>query len=299
VPVPPFIAEVSSNHHRDLARCLQFVETAADIGCRAVKFQLFRARELFAPEILARSAFHRRREEWELPEAFLPILSKRAHELGIEFSCTPFHLGAVEAAAPFVDFFKIASYELLWHDLLRACAQTGKPVVLSTGMATLPEVQAAVRSLRIAGCRDLTLLHCVSSYPTPPGACNLAAIETLRSACECPVGWSDHSVSEGVIHRAVLTWGAAMVEFHLDLDGSGPEYSMGHCWLPEAIGAVIRSLNEGELADGSDAKAPAEQEMGDRSWRADPSDGLRPLLATRVDWDGDRADWDGDRADGP
>src|SRR5690606_10739479 len=126
----------------------------------------------------------------------------------IQFSVTPFYLDAVEELRPHVDFYKVASYELLWHDLLRTCARTGKPVVLSTGMATMDEIAAAVAATREAGCTDLTLLHCTSSYPTPAGQCNLAAIQTLRETFGCKVGWSDHSVDPGVVSRAIHRWGA-------------------------------------------------------------------------------------------
>jgi len=280
-----FVAEVSSNHQRDLDRCLALIDAAAAIGCTAVKFQLFRIRELFAPEVLAKSQEHRRREAWELPTEFLPLLAERCHQVGLQFACTPFHLGAVEELLPYVGFFKVASYELLWDDLLVACARTGKPVVLSTGMATLGEVQGAVAVLRRAGCADLTLLHCVSGYPAPPKECNLAAIETLRRACECPVGWSDHSANPGVIYRAVHRWGAEMVEFHLDLEGEGAEYAAGgHCWLPEQIRPVIQAVEVGLLADGNGEKVPAPSETPERDWRADPSDGLRPMMRMRESW---------------
>src|SRR6185437_158089 len=176
--IPQFVAEISSNHHRDLARALEFVDTAAAVGCDAVKFQLFRVSELFAPEILAQSPSHRARVAWELPEAFLEPIAERCVQRGIAFGCTPFHLAAVAQLRPYVAFYKVASYELLWTDLLAACGATGKPVVLSTGMATLGEVKVATSVLRTAGCSDLTLLHCVSGYPTPPSECNLAAIET-------------------------------------------------------------------------------------------------------------------------
>jgi len=222
-----FIAEVSSNHSQELNRCLTFIDTAAKIGCAAVKFQLFRIQKLFAPEILVRSEEHRRRRMWELPIEFLPELSARCHEAGIRFACTPFYLDAVEELLPYVDFYKIASYELLWKDLLISCAGTGKPLVLSTGMATLDEVQESVSVLRSAGCKDLTLLHCISGYPTPLSECNLSAIETLRQAFDCLIGWSDHSVNPGVVYRAVNRWGAVMVEFHMDLDGKGSEYQTG------------------------------------------------------------------------
>jgi N-acetylneuraminate synthase len=283
--IPPvFVAEVSSNHHCDLDRCLQFIDTAASVGCGSVKFQLFRTEELFAPEILDKSQKHRDRKEWELPADFLPRLSERCREKGIQFSCTPFYLEAVNQLLPYVDFYKIASYELLWTDLLTACAQTNKPVVLSTGMATLDEIEGAVKTLRNSGCEDLTLLHCVSGYPTPADQCNLAAIKTLGDTFQCKTGWSDHSVSPAVIHRAVHQWKAGMVEFHLDLDGAGEEFAAGHCWLPDQISAVIRDIKAGLAADGNGDKHPVQVELPDREWRADPIDGLRPLPSIRRKW---------------
>lgn len=283
---PLFVAEVSSNHHRDLERCFRFIDTAAAVGCSAVKFQLFRIEELFAPEILKKSPTHRARKEWELPVEFLSPLAARCRERGIQFSCTPFYLDAVEELLPHVDFYKIASYELLWADLLTACARTGKPVVLSTGMATIDEIKTAVDTLRAAGCRDLTLLHCVSGYPTPLRQCNLAAIKTLAESFACTTGWSDHSVSPAVIYRAVHRWNARMIEFHLDLEGEGEEFKTGHCWLPEQIREAINITADGFSADGSGEKIPAAAELPDREWRADPSDGLRPLKQVRETWRG-------------
>jgi sialic acid synthase SpsE len=280
-----FIAEVSSNHAQDLSRALAFVDSAAASGCDAVKFQLFRVAELFAPEILKRSAKHRDRVQWELPLAHLAPLAERCRQRGIEFSCTPFYLGAVAELAPYVAFYKIASYELLWTDLLRACAATGKPVILSTGMATMPEIRQAVTTLKGAGARDITLLHCVSAYPTPPEEANLSAIAAIREAAGVPVGWSDHTRSPAVIERAVHKLGAATVEFHLDLDGSGPEYAAGHCWLPEEIAPVIARLRLAEHTDGSGFKEPTPAELSDREWRADPTDGLRPLRHVRTQWE--------------
>ena len=278
------MSEVSSNHAQDLGRCLDFIDVSAEIGCAAVKFQLFRIDEMFAPEILSRSEKHRARRQWELPERFLPALAERCQRRGVQFCCTPFHLEAVEQLRPFVDFYKIASYELLWDPLLEAVARTGKPVVLSCGMATIEEIVHAVSVMRGAGVNDLTLLHCVSAYPTPPDEANLAAIETIRFATGTPVGWSDHTVSPGVVHRAIHRWGAPLIEFHLDLDGSGPEYAAGHCWLPYEIGTLIREVRAAETADGSGRKEPARSELPDREWRADPSDGLRPLRALRQSW---------------
>src|SRR6201992_1002437 len=152
---PLFIAEASSNHGRDLGRALAFVDAAADAGCDAVKFQLFKIDRMFAPEILDRSAKHRARREWELPLAHLAPLAERCLARGIQFSCTPFYLDAVEELRPFVSFYKVASYEVLVTPLLEACAETGKPVVLSTGMATMEEIAAAANTLSHAGATDI------------------------------------------------------------------------------------------------------------------------------------------------
>jgi len=279
-----FIAEASSNHRQDLSRALEFVDAAARCGCDAVKFQLFRIEELFAPEILAKSAKHRARVKWELPVAHLEPLARRARERGIQFSCTPFYLEAVKELEPYVAFYKIASYELLWHGLLEACAATGKPVIISTGMATMPEIKAAITTLKRAHCAEITALHCVSAYPAPPEEANLSAIAAIRDAVGVPIGWSDHTRSPAVIERAVHRWGAAAVEFHLDLDGRGDEYEAGHCWLPHEIAPVIARIREAEKADGRGFKEPVAAELSDREWRADPSDGLRPLRHIRANW---------------
>jgi len=285
------VAEVSSNHNQDLDRCFAFIDKAAKIGCDAVKFQLFKIEELFAPEILAKSEVHQKRKAWELPVSFLPKLAERCKKRNIKFSCTPFYLKAVDELLPYVDFYKIASYELLWNDLLTACAKTGKPVVISTGMATLDEVKSAVGILVKAKCKDLTILHCVSGYPTPVNECNLAAIETIRNAISYELsaiswhfGWSDHSVNPGVIYRAIHRWDAEMIEFHLDLDGTGEEYKTGHCWLPDPIKTVIETVRSGFKSDGTGDKIPTPAELPDRDWRADSSDGLRPLKQKRKNY---------------
>lgn len=279
-----FIAEVSSNHHQSLDRCFQFIDEAARIGCDGVKFQLFKIDELFAPEVFISKPEVEKRRQWELPVSFLPELSRQCRKKEIMFSCTPFYLSAVDELFPYVDFYKIASYELLWDDLLKTCANTGKPIVLSTGMATMPEIKHAVNVILNAMPRTtylppLTLLHCVSGYPAPPDQCNLAAIQTLRNAFTVganthtsspsypytiDIGWSDHSVSPEVIRRAVYKWEASMVEFHLDLEGEGEEFGPGHCWLPEQMLAVIREVQslKSDIRTPSIDPAPGTSELG-------------------------------------
>lgn len=275
-----FIAEVSSNHSKNIDRAIEFIDCASRIGCNAVKFQLFKVNELFAPEILENSKQHRDRSLWELPLEFLPILSKKCKEKNIQFGCSPFYLNAVGELESYVDFYKIASYELLWDDLLIACAASGKPVIISTGMANLEEIKHAVKTLRDNNCEP-TVLHCTSAYPTPYDQANLSAIETIRKATDCEIGWSDHTVNPGVIHRAIHKWNAKVIEFHLDLDGKGEEFESGHCWLPEKIGELIKQVRHAKKSDGTGNKAPVPSEIPDRLWRTDPTDGLRPFKSIR------------------
>jgi N-acetylneuraminate synthase len=152
-------------------------------------------------------------------------------------------------------------------------------------MAAMDEIVAAANTLKSAGARDITLLHCVSAYPTPANEANLSAIAAIRDATGCAVGWSDHTRRAAVIERAVHRWNAKVVEFHLDLDGKGAEYASGHCWLPEEIAPVIARIRESAVADGTGFKGPQPAEIADREWRADPIDGMRPLRHVRAVWE--------------
>jgi sialic acid synthase SpsE len=282
-----FIAEIGSNHNQDINRCMELIDTAAAIGCDGVKFQFFRIETLYAPEILDRSAEHRALKDRELPFNFLPLIHERCKANNLELGITPFAISDIDVIRPYVDFIKVASYELLWLDFIQAVADTRLPVVLSTGMATMEEVRAAV--LAATGSNSgfisqLTLLHCVSGYPAPPEYANLRVIEALRERFLVKIGYSDHTVSRAVIYRAAHRWGADMIEFHLDLDGEGFEFSHGHCWLPDQIEGVIRSVRsdaEMNIYDGDGEKRPQPCEIDDRRWRADPADGLRPRISAR------------------
>jgi sialic acid synthase SpsE len=158
------------------------------------------------------------------------------------------------------------------------------PLVVSTGMATAEEVDAAVAA---CGDADLTLLHCVSAYPVPAAECNLAAIATLRERHGVPVGWSDHSRDAPVVERAVRRWGASDVELHVDAEDERGNEAGAHNWTPPRLAALIEAcrgepLTDTAPADGDGIKRPAPSEAPDVPWRADPADGLRPLLSERA-----------------
>ena len=276
-----FISEVSSNHSRDFDRCVQFIETSKKINCNAVKFQLFKINELFSPEAFIAKPFLRNRSNWELPKEYIKDLKSCALSNNIDFSCTPFFLDAVDILEPYVDFFKIASYELLWDDLLIECAKTKKPIILSTGMANVEEIDHAVEIIKTNGCANLSLLHCSSAYPTKRNESNLASIKFLSDRYRLPIGWSDHTVDQNILNRAIYKWNAEIIEFHLDIDGSGDEFATGHCWLPSEIGDLISFVKDIKLIDGKYEKVPNKSELEERKWRADPSDGLRPIKKIR------------------
>ncbi len=276
-----FISEVCSNHNSNLPRALNFVDKSAEIGCYSVKFQLFKISKLFAPEIIEKSKTHKFREKWELNPQFIEKIANRCLKKQIYFSCTPFYLDAVDYLKEYVKFFKIASYELLWDDLLQKCAETKKPVIISTGMASFKEIERAYKKLKNFGCKDISIMHCVSNYPAKLGDCNLSTISKLKSKLKCKVGWSDHSKSFDVIARSIHKWKSEMVEFHMDLDGKGVEYNFGHCWLPSEIRPLIRHFNGPHLYDGKPKIYPTESEKKEQKWRRDPIDGYRPIISTR------------------
>lgn len=282
-----FIAEISSNHNGNKERCLELIRAASASGCWGVKFQLFRIEQLFAPEILQSSETHRLRRRWELPLHFLPDLAACARQEGLALGCTPFDLEAVDILLPHVDFLKIASYELPWLDLIRRCGETGLPLMFSCGMAEEDEVFQAVETARAAGVSDLTVFHCVSNYPVAPSNCNLAAIGTLQKLFpNTSIGWSDHSVDPAVVSRAIQHWQCDAVEFHFDLEGHGDEFNAGHCWLPQQITPLVSGQEYDAAAhcDGRPEIQPTSSEEDERTWRADPADGLRPTLSVRRKW---------------
>lgn len=260
------IAEAGVNHNGDAALAERLVDAAADAGADAVKFQTFRADALAAAS--APKAEYQKRtsggEESQLTMLRRLELSREGHERalarakarGIAFLSTPFD----EESADFLETlgvpaFKLPSGEVTNHPLLRHVARKGRPVILSTGMSDLEEVREAVGALRGAGCKDLTLLHCVSNYPADPKDANLRAMKTLADAFGVPVGWSDHTPGWATSAAAVAL-GAAVIEKHFTLDKSlpGPDHAMS--LDPAELKAFVAVLRETASALGDGIKAP-------------------------------------------
>jgi N-acetylneuraminate synthase len=227
---PFVIAEMSGNHNQSLSRALEIVDAAADSGAHAIKLQTYtpdtmtldlneREFHISDPKSLwAGRSLHELYGEAHTPwEWHRPILD-RARERGIIAFSTPFDATAVEFLEELeVPCYKIASFENTDLPLVRLVAGTGKPLIISTGMASLAELDETVRVAREAGCRDLILLKCTSTYPATPENTNLRTIPNLRDLFDCEVGLSDHTMGVGV-SVASVSLGATVIEKHFTLN---------------------------------------------------------------------------------
>jgi N-acetylneuraminate synthase/N,N'-diacetyllegionaminate synthase len=267
---PPWIvAEAGVNHNGDPGLALRLVEAAAAAGADAVKFQTFSADALATPDAM-QAAYQRHRAEaasqremlraLELPAAALRAARDRAAQLGVAFLSTPFDLTSVRFLAELgVPAFKVGSGDLTNLVLLRAVAAHGLPVLLSTGMATLEEVDAAVADLRSHGSPPLALLQCTSAYPAQPQDANLRAMLTLAERFEVPVGYSDHTLGTTVAIAAAAL-GAALVEKHLTLDRDLPGPDHAASLEPDEMAALVAGVRAAHAARGDGLKAPRPDE---------------------------------------
>jgi N,N'-diacetyllegionaminate synthase len=263
------IAEAGVNHDGDVSVAHRLVDAAADAGADAVKFQTFDPERLAAadaPLAAYQAAAGERATQREmlarlaLPDEAWAALQAHAAERKIVFLSSPFD----EASADLLDrldvpAFKVGSGELTNLPFLEHLARIGRPMLVSTGMSSMPEVDAALGAVRRAGDPPVALFHCVSAYPADATDANLAAIATMRSAFRVPVGWSDHS-SGTTLPVAAVAMGADLIEKHLTLDRtrSGPDH--GASLEPDAFGAMARAIRETEAARGIGEKVPTSAE---------------------------------------
>ncbi len=236
--LPLLVAEVGFNHEGSLDTAAAMIRAAAEAGADAVKFQTFKAADLALPTAshyeLIRAA--------EMRPEDARFLADTAREAGIAFFSTPFSLEAVAMLeAVDVPAYKIASMDVTTPYLLEAVARTGKPVILSTGMATLDEIGTAVTQLRHAGATDIGLLHCLSLYPAQAEDCNLAAIGELKRAFGLPTGWSDHYPGASACLAAFCV-GADIIETHFTLDTATPGGDHAHSLDPAGMKALLAEM---------------------------------------------------------
>jgi sialic acid synthase SpsE len=263
------IAEAGSNHNRDFKMATKLIDAAVEAKADAVKFQTFSAETIAskADIPLTRIDFAGAKSPYELfkklelPRNWQKDLFDYAAQKRITFLSTPFDEKAVDELFEIgVEAFKIASFEINHFPLLSHVAQTGKPVLLSTGMATLGEIEEALEVLLANGCHSVGLFHCGISYPLNNGDVNLRAMETLAQAFQCPAGYSDHTMGIA-IPIAAAARNARMIEKHFTLGRTLPGPDHAFALEPHELSEMVASVRAVEEALGSAQKGPAKSEM--------------------------------------
>lgn len=263
-----FFAEIGSNYITkdgpSYDRALELIEEAAEIGCTGVKFQYYKADKLWHPSMKAELAVAKERE---LPLDWVKSLSEKAKLEGLLFGLSVFDTESVEEVDDFVDYFKIASFEAGWLDLVRTAYKTGKRLMLSTGQISREELMEILQNLPPQN-NQIDVLHCVSKYPAEIEDCNLNIIKDNRIIN----GYSDHTTSP-LTTQSAITLGAKIIEVHLDLtDKKGIEAE--HSWYPRNLETVIRYSNKIKQALGTDNWDTVAAEQ-DRRYKVNQITGLR------------------------
>ncbi len=272
------VAEISANHNQKIETAVEIFKAARDAGADAVKLQTY------TPETLTiRSDAEYFRigsgtlwdgrtlydlyEEAYTPWDWHPKLQKIATELGLDLFSTPFDSTAVDFLEGLeMPAYKVASFEIVDLPLIEYIGSKGKPVIISTGMATLGEIEEAVRVVRDAGARQIALLRCVSAYPAPPDEMNLRTIPHMSEAFGVPVGLSDHTLGIAVPAAAVAL-GASLVEKHLTLSRDLPGPDSAFSLEPHEFKAMVAAIRTVEKALGSIRYGASEHEKNSLAFR--------------------------------
>ena len=270
--VPWIVAEISGNHNGELERALELINAAAESGVDAIKLQTYKA-DIITLDIAenefrverAGSAWHGRTlhslySEAQTPWEWHGSMIQRAKELGIHWFSSPFDSTAVDFLEMFDPIcYKIASPEIVDLPLISKCARTGRPMVISTGMATVSEIGEAVEAARGNGCEALILLKCTTDYPAPPGSSNLKTIPHMAKLFGCPCGLSDHTLGIGVA-VAATAFGAVLIEKHLTLRRSDGGPDSAFSLEPQEFKALVLETRNAFEALGHVQYGPLETE---------------------------------------
>lgn len=269
---PFVIAEMSGNHNQSLERALEIVDAVASSGAHALKLQTYTADtmtldlnegDFFISDpcsLWKGTSLYRLYEEAHTPWEWHKPIFDRCRELGLVYLSTPFDDTSVDFLESLdVRCYKLASFENTDIPLVRKIAATGKPMIISTGMATLAELDETVRTAREAGCRDIILLKCTSSYPATPENTNILTIPYLRNVFDCEVGLSDHTMGVGVAVAAVAL-GATVIEKHFTLRRADGGVDSAFSLEPQEMKTLVVETKRAWQALGRISYGPTEQE---------------------------------------
>lgn len=261
------IAEAGSNHNGSLPQAKELIDVAASAGADAVKFQVFRASRLY-PRSAGVSEYLKTATPiydiiaaMEMPYEWLPELAGHAASRQIAFLATPFDEQSSDALDPYVEAFKVSSYEMTHLPLVAYLARKGKPLIVSTGTATLEEVAATVRECRQSGPGSLALLQCTAAYPAPIDSLNIRALKTLADQFDVPVGLSDHSRDPVVAPIAAVACGASIIEKHFTLSNAMPGPDHMFALEPAELRLMVEKVRQTEQALGTGEKTVSAVEL--------------------------------------
>jgi pseudaminic acid synthase len=276
---PFIIAEMSGNHNQSLERALLIVEAAAKSGAHALKLQTYTADTMTLDvegnefsitdpiSLWTGTSLHKLYQEAYTPWEWHKPIFDRCTELGMIGFSTPFDETAIDFLEQLdVPLYKIASFENTDIPLIRKVAATGKPMIISTGMATVAELDETVRAAREAGCKDLVLLKCTSTYPATPEYSNLATIPHLRQLFHCEVGLSDHTMGVGASVAAVAL-GATVIEKHFTLRRADGGVDSTFSLEPEELNSLVIESERAWQALGAISYGPSEREKPSLQFR--------------------------------
>ncbi|WIW71086.1 pseudaminic acid synthase [Anaerosinus gibii] len=276
---PFIIAEMSGNHNQSLDRALEIVELSAKAGVDALKLQTYTAdtmtlniaeREFFIKDknsLWGGTSLYDLYKKAYTPWEWHGPIFKRCKELGILGFSTPFDSTSVEFLESLdVPMYKIASFENIDLPLIKKVAQTGKPIIASTGMASIAELDELVRTARENGCRDLTLLKCTSNYPSTPEGTNLLTIPHMRELFNCKVGLSDHTLGIGAAVASVAL-GAAVIEKHFTISRADGGVDSVFSLEPTEMKMLVEEANRAYEALGEIHYGISEQEKKSLQFR--------------------------------
>ncbi|MFC7071595.1 N-acetylneuraminate synthase family protein [Halovenus rubra] len=270
------IAEAGSNHNGDLELAKELIDRAADAGADAVKFQTFRAEDMYVEDsgdveyLEDERPIYEIIKDMEMPYEWIPELHGYCHEQGVEFLSTPFDERSAKELDEYVPAWKVASYTSSHIPFLEHLAGTDKPIIMSTGAHELSEVAESVSALRDVGVSDLVVLQCVAAYPTPISEINVRVIETLQDEFDVLSGLSDHTLDPVTAPSAAVALGASVVEKHITLDKSmeGPDHQFA--LEPDELNRMISAIRDTEQVLGSREKRVigVEKELYEKARRA-------------------------------
>jgi N-acetylneuraminate synthase len=274
---PTFIiAEAGSNHNGNLNTAKELIDVAVEAGADAVKFQTFRAEDMYVEDsgeveyLDDDRSIYEIIESMEMPHEWIPELHDYCTEQGIFFLSTPFDERSAEVLSEYVPAWKVASYTSSHHPFLRKLSASDKPLIISTGAHELDEVRESVEIIKNADASGFALLQCVAAYPTPLKDINVKVVETLADEFGVPVGLSDHTLDPVTAPAAAVALGANIVEKHITLNKSmeGPDHQFA--LEPDELTEMVTAIRNTEAALGMGEKfvLDVESELHDKARRA-------------------------------